>query len=102
MAWVYISIAIGAGILLVWIIIDYLNASTGLKPRANLAREEILECETRIEVEQASINETKQELEDLQQETSDLEKELAEISKKVEDYRQRERSRKPTKFKLEE
>ena len=38
----------------------------------------------------------------VQQEIGDLEKELTEIGKKVEEYRQRERRRKPTKFKLEE
>ena len=41
MAWVYIAISVGAAGFLVWIIIDYLNASSGLKPRAELARQEI-------------------------------------------------------------
>ena len=102
MAIVYICIAIGAGIFLVWIIIDYLNSATGLKPKADMARQEIRECEMRIESEQAETNATKQEFEGLKQEIGDLEKELTVIGKKVEEYRQRERRRKPTKFKLEE
>ena len=102
MALVYICIAIGAGMFLVWIIIDYLNAATALKPKADMARQEISECEMRIESEQAETNATKQEFEGLKQEIGDLEKELTEISKKVEDYRKRESRRKPTKFKIDE
>lgn len=102
MAWVYISIAVGAAGFLLWIVVDYLNASSSLKPKADLARQEIRECEMRIESEQATTDGTKEELNALQKEIVDLEKELNEIVKKVEEYRQRERRRKPTKFKLEE
>jgi septal ring factor EnvC (AmiA/AmiB activator) len=102
MAWVYISIAIGAAGFLVWIVVDYLNSSASLRPKADLARQEIRECELRIESEQTATDSTKQEVEDLQKEIGELEKELVEIAKKVEEYRQRERRRKPTKFKLEE
>ena len=102
MAWVYISIAIGAAGFLVWIIVDYLNASSSLRPKADLARQEIRECELRIESEQSATGSTKHEVEELQKEIGELEKELTEISKKVEEYRQRERRRKPTKFRLEE
>ena len=102
MAIVYICIAIGAGMFLVWIIIDYLNAATALKPRVDVARQEISECEMRIESEQADTEATKMELGDLKQEIGDLEKELTEISRKGEEHRQRESRRKPTKFKLEE
>ena len=102
MAVVYICIAIGAGMFLVWIIIDYLNGATALKPKADMARQEISECEMRIESEQADTEATKMELDDLKQEIGDLEKELTEISKKVEDYRKRESRRKPGRFKLEE
>ena len=102
MAWVYISIAIGAAGFLVWIIVDYLNASSSLRPKADLARQEIRECELRIESEQTATDSTKQEVETLQKEIVALEKELGEVGKKVEEYRQRERRRKPTKFKLED
>ena len=102
MAWVYIAISVGAAGFLVWIIIDYLNASSGLKPRAELARQEIRECEMRIESEQSAANSTKQEVENLQKEIAEMEKELVEMQKKVEQFRARERRRKPTKFKLED
>ncbi len=102
MAWVYIAIAVGAAGFLVWIIIDYLNASSGLKPKASLARQEIRECEMRIESEQAATDSTKQEVEGLQKEIADLEKDLGEVQKKVEQFRAREKRRKPTKFKLED
>ena len=87
MTWVYIAIAAGSAGFLVWIIIDYLNVSSGLKPKAELARQEIRECEMRIESEQAATNTTKQEVETLQKEISDLEKELGEMQKKVEQVR---------------
>lgn len=102
MAWVYISIAVGAAGFLLWIIIDYLNASSGLKPKADLARQEIRECEMRIESEQAATDGAKEEVNALQQEIVELDKEFKEIGKKVEEYQQRERRRKPTKFKLED
>ena len=102
MAWVYISIAIGAGGFLVWIIVDYLNTSSGLKPKADLARQEIHECEMRIENEQSSTDSTKETVEGLQKEIGNLEKELAELTKKVEGYRAREKRRKPTKYKVDE
>ena len=102
MAWVYISIAVGAAAFLVWIIIDYLNASAGLKPKADRARLEIRECEMQIESVQFATDETKQEVEELQKEIGELEKELTETGKKVEEYRDRERRRKPTKIKVED
>ena len=82
--------------------IDYLNASAGLKPKADLARQEIRECEMRIQAEQNATNATKEGVEVLQKEIGEREKELNDLSKKVEEYRARERRRKPTKFKLEE
>ena len=102
MAWVYVTIALGAGGFLVWIIVDYLNSSAALKPKADLARQEIRQCEMKIETEETAANTAKETVEALQKEISEMEKELAETGKKVEEYRQRERRRKPTKFKLEE
>ena len=102
MVWVYIAIATGLAGFLVWIIIDYLNVSSGLKPEAQLARQEIRECEMRIESERVATSDTKQEVETLQQEISDLERELGNMQKKVKKVRARARRRKPTKFKLED
>ena len=102
MAWVFISIAVGAAAFLVFIIIDYLKVSSGLKPKADMAKAEIRECEDRIETEQGATKETKEAVGGLQKEIEGLEKELGELGKKVDEYREREKRRKPTKFKLEE
>ncbi len=102
MSWVYVCIAAGAAGFLIWIIVDYLNTSAGLKPKADLARHEIRDCESRIESEQVGTEATRLEVESLQREVAELEKELVEVGRKLEEYRQRERRRKPTRFKLEE
>ena len=67
-----------------------------------MAKAEIRECESRIEAEQGATKETKEAVGDLQKEIEELEKELGELGKKVDEYREREKRRKPTKFKLEE
>ena len=102
MTWVYISIAIGAAGFLVRVIVEFLNASSRLKPRAELIQQEIRECEFRIEVEQSAIETNKHEVAALQKEISELEKELSAAGTELENHRQRERRRKPTKFRLEE
>ena len=102
MAWVFISIAVGAAGFLVFIIIDYLKVSAGLKPKADLAKAEIRDCENKIEAEQGATNDTKEAVGELQKEIEELEKELGERSKKVEEYREREKRRKPTRFQVDE
>lgn len=102
MAWVFISIAVGAAGFLVFIVIDYLKVSAGLKPKANMAKAEIRECESKIESEQGVTNDTKEAVSALQKEIEELEKELVELTKKVEEYREREKRRKPTRFQLDE
>jgi septal ring factor EnvC (AmiA/AmiB activator) len=102
MAWVFVCIAAGAAGFLVFIVIDYLKVSAGLKPKADLAKAEIRECEAKIEAEQSATKDTKEQVASLQKEIEELEKELVESQKKVDEYREREKRRKPTKFKLEE
>jgi cell division protein FtsL len=63
MAWVFICIAVGAALFVIWIIIDYLRVSSGLKPKAYLARQEIRECEMKIEAEQGATGSAKQAVE---------------------------------------
>ena len=102
MTWVYIFIAFGALAFLIYIVIEYLNAASGLRPKADAARQEIRECETRIETEQAATGQTKEEVDGLQKEIGELEKEAGELAKQVEEYQQKERRRKPTRFQLDE
>ncbi len=99
---VFLVISLGAAAFLVFLVIDYLKVSSGLKPRADMAKAEIRECEDRIESEQEVTRETKEDVVSLQKEIGDLEKELVELGKKVNEYKDREKRRKPTKFKLDE
>jgi peptidoglycan hydrolase CwlO-like protein len=101
MAWVFICIAVGAAGFLAFIVIDYLNVSAGLKPKADLAKAEIRDCEAKIDAEQNATKDTKEEVAVLQKEIEELEMELVEQQKKVDEYRENEKRRKPTKFKLE-
>ena len=102
MAWVYVTVALGAAGFLVWIIVDFLNSYSSLKPQADQARQEIRQYEMMIETEELAAETTKEEVAGLQKEIKDMEKELIETGKKVDEYRQRERRRNPTKFKVEE
>ena len=102
MSGVYLAIAIGAAGFLIWIILDYLKVYAGLKPKVDQANMEIQACQEQVEVEQVSTNEINQQVESVQKDIGALEKEIVELSKKVEKFRQREKRRKPTKFKLEE
>lgn len=102
MAWVFIVISVGACGFLVLIIVDYLRVSSSLKPKADHARNEIRQCEARIEGEKAATESIKQAVETLQKEIEELEKELNGLTKTLDQYREKERRRKPTKFKLEE
>ena len=102
MAWVFIIIAVGAAGFLVLIIVDYLRVSSGLKPKADHARNEIRECELRIEGEKRATEHTKQAVDSLNKEIEELDKELVGLGKTLQEYQERERRRKPTKFKLEE
>ncbi|MFP6642898.1 MAG: hypothetical protein VCF24_04955 [Candidatus Latescibacterota bacterium] len=102
MAWVFICIAAGAAGFLVFIVIDYRKVTAGLKHKPDLAKVEIRECEAKIDAEQNATKDTKEQVAALQKEIEDLEKELTELQEKVDEYREREKRRKPTKFKLEE
>lgn len=102
MGWVFISIAVGAASFLVFIVLDYLKISAGLKPKANMAKAEIRECENKTEAEQRATNDTKEAVSALQKEIKELEKEHGELTKKVEEYREREKRRNPTRFQLDE
>ena len=102
MTGVYLAISIGAAGFMIWLIIDCLNVFSGLKPKVDQAKQEARECQEQIEAEQSATKDTNQEVESLQKEIGDLEKEMGELSKQVEEFRQKEKRRKPNKLKLEE
>ncbi len=49
MAWVFICIAAGAAGFLVFIVMDYLKVTAGVKYKPDLAKAEIRECEAKID-----------------------------------------------------
>ncbi len=102
MAWVFLFIAAGAVGFLVLILLEYLKTSATMRPRAEMARKEIKEYEARIAGEQHGAVSAQGSTEELQNEIKQLEKDLREAEKKMDEFRDRERRRKPTKFKLEE
>lgn len=102
MAWVFLFIAVGAVGFLVLILLEYLKNSATMRPRAEMARKEIREYEARIAGEQTGAASAQGGTEALMEEIKSLEKNLKETEKKMDEFRDRERRRKPTKFKLEE
>ena len=100
MAWVFICIAAGAAGFLVFIVIDYLKVTAGLKHKPDLAKAEIRECEAKIDAEQNATKDTKEQVAALQKEIEDWAKELTELEKTLDKYREREKRRKPTLFKV--
>ena len=102
MAWVFLFIAVGAVGFLVLILLEYLKTSATMKPRAEMARKEIKEYESRIAGEQTGAASTQGSLGTLQEDIKAMEKELKDLEKTMDEFRERERRRKPTKFKLEE
>ena len=102
MAWVFICIAIGAVGFLVFLVIDFLKVTAGLKPKADLAKAEIRDCETKIQSEKNATTDTKNQVGSLKKEIEELSKELGELQNKVNEYREREKRRRPTTFKLED
>lgn len=102
MAWVFLFISVGAIGFLVLLLLEYLKTSATMRPRAEMARKEIREYEARIAGEQTGAASAQGGTEELQNEIKSLEKDLKELEKKGEEFKERERRRKPTKFKLEE
>lgn len=102
MAWVFLFVAVGALGFLVLMLLEYLKSSATMRPRAEMARKEIKEYEARIAGEQTGVASAQGGTEQLQEEIKALEKDLKETEKKMEEFKDRERRRKPTKFKLEE
>ena len=101
MAWVFICIAAGAAGFLIFIVIDYLKASAGLKPKVDLAKAEIREVEDKIDAEQNATKDSKEQVATLEKEIKEMEKELTELQKKVDEYRKLEQRRRPSTFKVE-
>ncbi|MEE2657903.1 MAG: hypothetical protein VX733_05315 [Candidatus Latescibacterota bacterium] len=102
MAWVFISVAVGALVFVVFIVLDYLRVSAGFRPRADLAKAEIVECESKIDSELGGAEEAKEQVAAFKKEVAGLKKELGKLNAEAEEIRAREKRLKPTRFKVKE
>ncbi len=66
MDWVYTFVSLCSGGFLLFSIVDFLNTSSKLKPRAYDARKEIEAYESELEEEMSFVGSTKNENEELQ------------------------------------
>lgn len=102
MAVVFLSIAAGAVGFALLILQEYFKTSATMKPRAEMAKKEIQEYESRTAGEQQGAASAEGSTGELQNEINKLEKDLKEAEKQLAEFKERERKRKPTKFKLED
>jgi len=102
MTWVYISIAIGSAAFLFYIIIEYLKASSTLKPQADYARRQIREVEMQTEVEGASVEATKVAMAELDKEVKALTESMTETENESAKLKTKESRRRPTAHRVDE
>tara|TARA_Y100000588_G_scaffold389288_1_gene491645 strand:+ start:261 stop:569 length:309 start_codon:yes stop_codon:yes gene_type:complete len=102
MTWVYICIAIGSTGFLFYVVIEYLKASSALKPQAEYARQQIREVEVQTEMEGASVESTKAEMADLEKEVKSLAENLKKIEQESAKLKSRESRRRPTSHQVED
>ncbi len=93
MDWAYIAVALCSAGFLIYSIIDFLNISSELKPRAFDARREIETYEKELEEELSSTGSTKHNNEELQQEIADMERELKELDATAADLEAKQKRR---------
>ena len=101
MAWVFISIAVGAAGFLIYIVIDYLRFAGGMKPKSDRAKVAIRDSEAKIGAEQNATNSIKQQVAALQREVEASEKQISEMQRQLDGFKEKERRAKPTKHKVE-
>lgn len=102
MTWVYISIAIGSAAFLLYIVIEYLKASSTLKPQADYARRQIREVEMQTEAEGASVESTKVEMAELDKEVKALAENLKKTENESAKLKTKESRRRPTSHRVDE
>ncbi len=99
MDWLYIIIALGSAGFIIHSIIAFLNTSSELEPRANVARDFIEQCEEQIKAEIASTGATKEEVDQLQQKIADMEKELQQLDAQAAHLQSQEQRRREDRIK---
>jgi septal ring factor EnvC (AmiA/AmiB activator) len=93
MDWAYIAVALCSAGFLIYSIIDFLNVSSGLKPRAFNARKEIETYEKELEEELSTTGSTKHDNEELKQEIADMERELQTLDATAADLEDKQKRR---------
>jgi hypothetical protein len=99
--WVYLTLGVGAAVILVWVIIDYLNVSSILRPLVDKAQLDIGQSEEDFKVEESTIELVDKELGELKNEVATLEKEIATANRTIEEHNLKRQRRAPTSQKLE-
>ena len=101
MIWVYVTISVGAAVILVWVIIDYFNVSTLLRPMVDKAHLDIGQSEEDFKVEESTIELVDKELGELKNEVATLEKKIEKVNIHIQEYNLKRQRRAPTSQKLE-
>lgn len=101
MIWVYVTIGVGAAVILAWVIIDYLNVATILRPMVGQTQTDIGQSAEDFKVEESTIDMVEQEIGDLKTEVAGLEKNIEKTNRNIEEHKLKKQRRAPTSQKLE-
>ena len=101
MIWVYATIAIGAAVILAWVIIDYLNVVAILRPLVNNAQSEIGQSEESFKVENCTIELVEKEIGELKADIAVLEGKVETTKASIGDFNLKKQRRAPTSQKLD-
>ena len=100
MIWVYVIIGVGAAVILAWVIIDYLNQASILRPMVGETQTGIGQSEEDLKAEESTIDMVEKEIGNLKTEVAGLEKNVEKTSRKIEEHKLRKQRRAPTSQKL--
>ena len=101
MIWVYLTIGVGSAVILAWVIIDYFNVTSLLRPLVAQAQSEIGQSEEDFRVEESTIDMVEREVRELKNEVGVLEKKIETTNINIEEHKLRKQRRAPTSQKLE-
>jgi|MDTA01.2.fsa_nt_gb hypothetical protein len=101
MIWVYVTIAIGAAVILAWVIIDYLNVVAILRPLVDNTQSEIGQSEESFKVENCTIEMVEREIGELKAEITVLEGKVETAKTSIDDFNLKKQRRAPTSQKLD-
>ena len=101
MIWVYVTIAVGAAVILVWVIIDYLNVVAILRPLVDNTQSEFGQSEERFKVENCTFEMVEREIGELKAEITVLEGKVETVKTSIDDFNLKKQRRAPTSQKLD-